>query len=204
MIVHQQSQCCMLPMTAWLPWRPNTRQSGSVVGAALTPWKESTVKSHWEICSLIQVILNVVTVYHETCMQYCKLVIIRHVPISPFSSVSSMTNLRTDEYEYHWLYENVSLIIVFERKCMYYHGCSKNLYCIFDLSTEKVTRIEMLFVLKGMHICAWIYMLTRSEHRHSNNNRFLIATDRCNKYSNYNKLLLGIFILVCRMFAHCL
>ena len=32
----------------------------------------------------------------------------------------------------------------------------------------------------------------------------LIATDRCDKYCNYNELLLGIFILVCRMFAHCL
>ena len=68
---------------------------------------------------------------------------------SPFSSVPSMKNLRTDEYEYHWLYENVSLIIVFERKYMYYQACSKNLYCIFDLSAEKVTRI----VLKGMNIC---------------------------------------------------
>ena len=67
-----------------------------------------------------------------------------------------MPNLRTDEYEYHCLYENVSLIIVFERKNMYYHACSKNLYCIFDLSTEYVTRIEIfeiLFVLKGMNIC---------------------------------------------------
>ena len=72
---------------------------------------------------------------------------------SPFSSVPSMTNLRTDEYEYHWLYENVSLIIVFERKYMYYHACAKNLNCIFDLSTEKVTRIEKLFILKGMNIC---------------------------------------------------
>ena len=42
-------------------------------------------------------------------------------------------------------------------------------------------------------------MLTRSEHRHSNNNRILIATERCDKYCNYIKLHLGIFILVCRI-----
>ena len=44
---------------------------------------------------------------------------------SPFSSVPSMTNLRTDEYKYHWLHENdfsfvkESIII-------------NDLYCIFD------------------------------------------------------------------------
>ena len=129
--------------------------------------------------------------------KYCKLVIIRHVPI--FAIFVSAPN---DEFTYCriwipltiWkrLFDNRFWKKVHVLSCMLYKSL---LYLWFK--HRKSDKDWNVICFKRHE-----YMLTRSERRYSNNNLFLIATDRFDKYCNYNKFLLGILYLpnVCSLF----